>query len=41
MVRRIISALERFGPERPVYIGGWWHLSRGGSIKTVREIPGI
>jgi hypothetical protein len=41
MVRRIISALERFSPERPVYIGGWWHLSGGGSIKTVREILGI
>ncbi len=41
MAREIISALERFSPERPVYIGGWWHLSRGGSVKTIRELLGI
>ena len=37
----IAAALERFAPERPVYIGGWWHLSRGGNIETIREILGI
>jgi hypothetical protein len=34
----IRSSLERLAPHRPVYIGGWWHLSAGGSIKTVREL---
>jgi len=41
MALRIRSALERLNPERPVYIGGWWHLSRGGSIETIRELLGI
>ncbi len=37
----ITSSLERFNPMRPIYIGGWWHLSCGKSIKTVRELLGI
>jgi len=41
MAVEITSALERFNPERPVYIGGWWHLSCGGSVKTLRELLGI
>ena len=41
MAREIASALERFNPVRPVYIGGWWHLCCGTSIKTVRELLGI
>jgi hypothetical protein len=41
MAAEITSALQRFSPERPVYIGGWWHLSRGGSVKTIRELLGI
>ncbi len=41
MADEIASALERFSPKRPVYIGGWWHLSRGGSVKTIRELLGI
>jgi hypothetical protein len=41
MAYEITSALKRFNPVRPVYIGGWWHLCRGTSIKTVRELLGI
>ncbi len=38
MAQNIAAALERFSAKRPVYIGGWWHLSRGGAVKTVREL---
>jgi len=41
MADEITSALGRLSPERPVYIGGWWHLSCEGSIKTLRELLGI
>ncbi len=41
MAAEITSALERFSPERPVYIGGWWHLSCHGSVRTIRELLGI
>ncbi len=41
MAAEITSALERLSPARPVYIGGWWHLSREGSIKTLRELLGV
>ena len=41
MASQITSAIERLNPERPVYIGGWWHLCSGGRIKTIRELLGI
>jgi hypothetical protein len=41
MAAQITSALERLKPARPVYIGGWWHLTSGGSIRTLRELLGI
>ena len=41
MACEITCSLERFNPLRPVYIGGWWHLCCGTSIKTVRELLGI
>jgi hypothetical protein len=41
MAYEINSALERLNPVRPVYIGGWWHLSCQTSIKTLRELLGI
>jgi len=41
MASQITSALQRFSPERPVYIGGWWHLCRGGTVETIRELLGI
>lgn len=41
MAAQILSALDRFNPRRPVYIGGWWHLSCQGKIRTVRELLGI
>lgn len=41
MASEITSALERFNPKRPVYIGGWWHLSCHGNVKTLRELLGL
>jgi hypothetical protein len=41
MAAEITSALGRLSPDRPVYIGGWWHLSCEGSVKTLRELLGI
>ncbi|MGC8490120.1 MAG: hypothetical protein ACP5SH_00115 [Syntrophobacteraceae bacterium] len=41
MAQIITTALERFTPERPLFIGGWWHLSRGGTIETLRELLSI
>ena len=41
MAQKIAAALKRFSPKRPVYIGGWWHLSSGGNIKTLRELFGL
>jgi hypothetical protein len=38
MARQITIALEAFKPYNPIYIGGWWHLTAGGSIRTLREI---
>lgn len=37
----ICSALERFRPKRPLYIGGWWHLTSSVQIPTVRDLLGI
>ncbi len=41
MASQIVSVLEQFNPKRPVYIGGWWHLSCGESVRTLRELLGI
>ncbi|MDR3568563.1 MAG: hypothetical protein P4L43_11100 [Syntrophobacteraceae bacterium] len=41
MSANITAALNRFGPERPVYIGGWWHLCRGENIATLRDLQGV
>ncbi|MDR3557204.1 MAG: hypothetical protein P4L55_20815 [Syntrophobacteraceae bacterium] len=41
MAGEIAAALKRFTPQRPVYIGGWWHLCRGADIKTIRDLLGI
>jgi hypothetical protein len=41
MAGEIGAALERFTPQRPLYIGGWWHLCRGADIKTIRDLLGI
>ncbi len=38
MARKIQLALCRAEPRQPVYIGGWWHLTTGQSIPTVRDI---
>lgn len=38
MAQNIAATLARFSPKRPVYIGGWWHLTRGGAVKTLREL---
>ena len=38
MAAEIASALERLSPGRPLFIGGCWHLSCQGSVKTLREL---
>lgn len=41
MAKRIKLALSSLMPRRPLYIGGWWHLTEGGSIPTLREILAV
>jgi hypothetical protein len=41
MAAEITSAVRVFDPKRPVFIGGWWHLSSGRSVRTLREILGV
>ncbi len=37
----ILTALARFEPQRPVYIGGWRHLLTYGRVETIRNILGV
>lgn len=37
----ILTALARFEPQRPVYIGGWRHLLGNGRVRTIRDILGV
>ncbi|MGV8073394.1 MAG: hypothetical protein AB2L11_02365 [Syntrophobacteraceae bacterium] len=41
MAKQIRRALAVFNPLRPVYIGGWWHLTKGESIPTLRDLLGV
>lgn len=41
IAKEICSALERLRPQRPLYIGGWWHLTSAEQIRTVRDLLGI
>lgn len=41
MAARIGSALKRFRPRRAVYLGGWQHLTIGGSFPSLRELLGL
>jgi pheromone shutdown protein TraB len=41
MARQIVAALVVLRPAKAIYIGGWWHLTSAGSIRTLREILGI
>ncbi len=37
----ILASLEIRGPIRPVYIGGWQHLTPGGPLRSIRDMLGI
>ncbi|MGV8073404.1 MAG: hypothetical protein AB2L11_02420 [Syntrophobacteraceae bacterium] len=41
MAKQIRRALAVFNPLRPVYIGGWQHLTKGGNIPTLRDLLGV
>lgn len=38
MARQIKLAISSLKPRKPIYIGGWWHLTGGGSTLTLRDI---
>jgi len=40
MARKIVAALYARRPARPLYLGGWWHLTRDSRITTLRELLG-
>lgn len=37
----ILRVLAQFRSSKPLYIGGWWHLSIGGPLKTLRELLAV
>jgi hypothetical protein len=41
MAETIRAALRKRRPMRPVYLGGWQHLTVGGSFSSLRELLGI
>lgn len=41
MAERIKEAAKTCSAARAVFIGGWWHLTKGGKIPTLRELLGI
>lgn len=38
MAERIRTFTERQGPSKSVYLGGWWHLTKGNEIPTIRDL---
>ena len=38
MASEIKCKVAQFLPERAVYIGGWWHITRGTTIPTLRDL---
>lgn len=38
MASEIKCKVAQFLPERAIYIGGWWHLTRGTTIPTLRNL---
>jgi hypothetical protein len=41
MARKIIAVLYARRPVRPLYLGGWWHLTRDSRITTLRDLLGV
>lgn len=41
MAEQIKEAKKTRNPARAIFIGGWWHLTKGGKIPTLRELLGI
>jgi hypothetical protein len=38
MAKAITSLCKIFSPQKPVYLGGWWHLTPCGDAPTLRDI---
>jgi len=38
MAEQIRAALDVFRPRLAIYLGGWWHLTSGGGIATLRDL---
>lgn len=41
MAERIRKTIKTCNPARAIFIGGWWHLTEGGKIPTLRELLGL
>lgn len=41
MARKICAILRVHHPARPLYLGGWWHLTKDGRIRTLRELLNV
>ena len=41
MAKAIMRLCEIFSPQKPVYLGGWRHLTPGGELPTLRDILNI
>ncbi len=41
IIETILATLEVRQPIRPVYIGGWQHLTRGGPLPSIRDVLDI
>jgi hypothetical protein len=41
MGRQILRTMAALRRGRAVYLGGWWHLTVGGNIPTLRDLLGI
>jgi hypothetical protein len=41
MAKAIMRLCEIFSPQKPVYMGGWRHLTPGGDVPTLRDILNI
>lgn len=41
MAKAIAILCKIFAPQKPVYLGGWWHLTPGRDVPTLRDILNI
>lgn len=41
MARKVLRIMSAFKREKAIYVGGWWHLTAGGNIPTLRDLLGV